>query len=245
MINKKLILSGIIALTMSGAALKVSAQVGINTDNPQVQGLHIVQKDKGTNQGHGFILDDGNQADGKVLTSDANGIGTWKLPALKMIEENPFDSKYSIDSIPFVKSRSYITGHSITLPAGKWKVDLEAVLSQATNKPWATPIPAGNWAWIYFQLTDNPAILALTSDIAVAKRYISMIYTALTPIASNNIVQYATTSGFWTVNNTSGVDKTYWVFVRMVLTLEDLPDSYLYRVFSTQRENKLVATPIL
>ncbi|MDR1653057.1 MAG: hypothetical protein LBS01_05310 [Prevotellaceae bacterium] len=73
--KKSILTLGIIAL-MSGAAL--SAQVGINTDNPTAT-LDIVQKDQ-TLKGKGFRLDDGNQGAGKILTSDSDGTGTWTPP---------------------------------------------------------------------------------------------------------------------------------------------------------------------
>jgi hypothetical protein len=74
--KRKVILTlGIIAL-MSGAAM--FAQVGVNTDTPKTT-LDIVQKDQ-TVKGKGFRLDDGNQGAGKILTSDADGAGTWMLP---------------------------------------------------------------------------------------------------------------------------------------------------------------------
>ena len=54
MTSKKLILAGIIALIMSGAALKVSAQVGINTDDPKAT-LDIVGKPSDATMADGFI----------------------------------------------------------------------------------------------------------------------------------------------------------------------------------------------
>ncbi|MCL1867413.1 MAG: hypothetical protein FWF72_00460 [Paludibacter sp.] len=246
MTHKQVILAGIFALTMSGAALKISAQVGINIDTPKTT-LDVVQEDQ-TTHGKGFRLDDGNQADGKVLTSDTDGIGTWQLFGLKMIEENPYDINYQTDSISFVKNVYCATGQSITLTAGKWKVDLVAVLSVSLSKSWAIPIPPGEWAWIYFQLTDNPntATLVRTSDVAEGKQLVSMLYTVIKPLSSvYNIYQFATTQGFWTVNNTISTDKTYWVFAQLQTVSTNLPNSYLYRILCIQWENKLVAIPIL
>jgi hypothetical protein len=55
------------------------AQVGVNTSTPSNKGLHIVQTDKTGGNGQAFRLEDGNEAAGKILTSDANGNGTWQL----------------------------------------------------------------------------------------------------------------------------------------------------------------------
>jgi hypothetical protein len=218
-------------------------QVGINTTAP-VAKLDI----KADVAGKGFKMVDGSQAAGKVLTTvDGSGAATWALPALKMIEENEYNPTYAIDSIPFVAGTARVTGHSITIPPGKWKVELNAVMSHQVAKPSATPIPQGDWAWIYWQLTDDPTAAAPvnTADVAANKQYVSMVYTGLKPTATRNIVQYAVSNGFWTVNNTSGADKTYYVFVRIGATNEDLPNSYLYNLLGTQYENKLVATPVL
>lgn len=47
--------------------------VGINTENPMAK-LHIVA----ASTEKGFQLQDGTQQDGRVLTSNANGVGTWQ-----------------------------------------------------------------------------------------------------------------------------------------------------------------------
>jgi hypothetical protein len=79
--NKKTFLAAaLIAATVVG----INAQVGINTDAPKTT-LDIVQPDQMV-KGQGFRLDDGNQVDGKVLTSDDDGIGTWKFAALKLFQ---------------------------------------------------------------------------------------------------------------------------------------------------------------
>lgn len=52
-----------------------NGNVGINVANPNAK-LHIV-----SSSGNGFQLADGSQGANKVLTSDANGVGTWQTPA--------------------------------------------------------------------------------------------------------------------------------------------------------------------
>ena len=56
-----------------GDSSSASSNVGIGTSSPSSK-LHIVT----TTASNGFQLQDGNQSSGKVLTSDANGKGTWK-----------------------------------------------------------------------------------------------------------------------------------------------------------------------
>ncbi len=66
-----------ITLIVNSTAI-AQGTVGINTETPKTT-LDIVQPDKATNAGHGFRLDDGNQALGRFLRSDADGIGTWQV----------------------------------------------------------------------------------------------------------------------------------------------------------------------
>ena len=118
----KVFLMGIIALTMCGITT-MTAQVGINTDDPQVQGLHIIQKDKAANPGHGFILDDGTQAAGEALTSDANGVGSWKPVAITMLTAVVKTQVDSILPIASPTSRWVVMPDTyIDFSAGKWLV---------------------------------------------------------------------------------------------------------------------------
>ncbi|MDR1652055.1 MAG: hypothetical protein LBS01_00110 [Prevotellaceae bacterium] len=75
--KKSILILGLAALMSSGQSL--FAQVGINTDAPKTT-LDIVQKDTATVKGRGFRLVDGNEAAGKVLTSNDDGEGTWTNP---------------------------------------------------------------------------------------------------------------------------------------------------------------------
>ncbi|MDR1652082.1 MAG: hypothetical protein LBS01_00250, partial [Prevotellaceae bacterium] len=70
--KKSILILGFLAL-MSGAVL--TAQVGINTDNP-TNTLHIVG-DTANVKGQAFRLVDGNEQDSAVLVGDENGAGTW------------------------------------------------------------------------------------------------------------------------------------------------------------------------
>ncbi|MDR1652452.1 MAG: hypothetical protein LBS01_02150 [Prevotellaceae bacterium] len=72
--KKSILILGFLALTSGGQFL--SAQVGINTENP-TNTLHIVG-DTATIHGQAFRLVDGNEGAGKFLASDANGVGTWQ-----------------------------------------------------------------------------------------------------------------------------------------------------------------------
>ena len=80
-VNKKVFLTGIIALTICGVT-SMTAQVGINTETPKTT-LDIVSDTavaSGGQHGQGFRLIDDNQNSGRVLTSNTDGVGTWEDP---------------------------------------------------------------------------------------------------------------------------------------------------------------------
>ncbi|MDP9957869.1 hypothetical protein J2X97_003541 [Epilithonimonas hungarica] len=83
--------------------------------------------------GTGFRLEDGSQGDTKVLMSDANGNGSWKIPAsIKPIVIGTFDNM-SISS-DGGGSRKY-TGMHITLTQGKWIINSGITVSMQTSTP--------------------------------------------------------------------------------------------------------------
>ncbi len=56
---------------------QANAKVGIGTNAPDTK-LHISTGGTDTAPIAGFKLEDGTQGEGKVLTSDTNGVGTWR-----------------------------------------------------------------------------------------------------------------------------------------------------------------------
>ena len=103
----------------------VNGNVGIGTINP-TQKLEIQTGGTVATPVTGFKLTDGNQGDVKVLTSDANGVGTWKpitVPSIKGSFVNVATGRAlpdkNVSGKPFVYS-----GASITLTPGTWAVNL-------------------------------------------------------------------------------------------------------------------------
>ncbi|MEN4758961.1 hypothetical protein ABEG63_01355 [Chryseobacterium sp. C39-AII1] len=62
------------------ATMRANGNMGVGTTNP-LQRLHIVSDGTSTTPVAAIRIEDGNQAAGKILTSDANGVGTWQSPA--------------------------------------------------------------------------------------------------------------------------------------------------------------------
>ncbi|MDR1653533.1 MAG: hypothetical protein LBS01_07815 [Prevotellaceae bacterium] len=119
--KKSILILGLTALTSGGQFL--SAQVGINTDTPKTT-LDIVQKDTANVKGQGFRLIDGNEGNRKVLTSDADGTGTWRNIAVNMITGVvPMALNRQIDLCTHLDDNLMaIPEVYIDLPQGQWLV---------------------------------------------------------------------------------------------------------------------------
>ncbi|MDR1652945.1 MAG: hypothetical protein LBS01_04735 [Prevotellaceae bacterium] len=97
--------------------MPLNAQVGVNTDNPQAT-LDVVQKDK-TVPGQAIRIDDGNQSAGRLLTSDANGVGTWVALPQTTLTPTLFNLiYYELKSGAF----DYIASFDTKIPVSNWVV---------------------------------------------------------------------------------------------------------------------------
>ncbi|MDR1652946.1 MAG: hypothetical protein LBS01_04740 [Prevotellaceae bacterium] len=95
----------------------LNAQVGINTENPQAT-LDVVQKDK-TVPGQAIRIDDGNQGAGKVLTSDADGVGSWQeLPKTQLSSTLLNVIRYKIEQV----NSDYVNNFDTKIPVSDWVV---------------------------------------------------------------------------------------------------------------------------
>jgi chitodextrinase len=117
--NKKTFLTA--ALFAATMMTGINAQVGINTDSPTTT-LDIIQTDKATNPGHGFRLDDGNQGGGKILTSDANGTGTWQLASAGALIQGTWSNVNANIPLSTDRNNPTYTGLKATFAPGKYLV---------------------------------------------------------------------------------------------------------------------------
>ena len=98
-----------------------SPNIGVGTYKPDAK-LHIE-----ANGPTAIKIVDTNQAAGKVLTSDANGVGTWKVPAIAMAQGHLGNPGRSIRS----NTANYLyTGSYIDVPANtKYLVTVSALMA--------------------------------------------------------------------------------------------------------------------
>ncbi|MBB6329140.1 hypothetical protein HNP24_000090 [Chryseobacterium sediminis] len=90
-----------------------TGRLGINTQNPNAK-LHIVAA---ANE-NGFQLQDGTEKDKRVLTSDADGVGTWQ--SLNMLDTNfvHMDGTQAFNSAPSAASGTPTVFDPTTTPTG-------------------------------------------------------------------------------------------------------------------------------
>ena len=104
-----------------------SPNIGVGTYKPDAK-LHIE-----ANGPTAIKIVDTNQAAGKVLTSDANGVGTWKVPAIAMAQGhlgNPGKP------IPYNTNNYLYTGSYIDVPANtKYLVTVSTLMSMRKQSP--------------------------------------------------------------------------------------------------------------
>lgn len=169
----------IISITYVG-----TAQIGINTSNPQ-ETLHVVGS---------FRVEDGSEANGKVLTGDSNGTGTWDDLSIKNVVA---DYGGGVD-IGATESTYLQTGTSITLPPGTWAVNISMLMVQ---DPVAIT-PRDTSVWLRTSFSDSP-----TSPVTISSDFVGSFH------ASGNYggsLTYGLLTGLLILENTSGADKTYY-----------------------------------
>ncbi len=169
----------------------VGGFVGIGTTNPSNK-LHIVYGSAA------FRLEDGTQAANRVLTSDANGVGTWQPVAIT----NIIGTLGAGVNIAFNETANYLqTGTYITLPPGRWAVNVTMLMRR--DAPSVDETPANSSFWLRSTLSDSNGINPTPSpDIIGSSNLVSGNY----PGSS----RYSNLFGTIFINNTSGSNKTYY-----------------------------------
>ncbi|MGG5211006.1 hypothetical protein ACQWU4_18960 [Chryseobacterium sp. MIQD13] len=153
----------------------------------------------------------GTQGAGKVLTSDSSGNTSWVNPALIAISGNLPSSTVSFSSYgpgnpPNI---SLYTGGTIVLPAGKWLVTFGSVASLGQNDRINT---SDAQLWCTGYLTDSSTISTATTD------YISA-YTGQRGSGGSigRGMNRTMVAGSIAINNTSGANKTYYLWANQEL----------------------------
>jgi hypothetical protein len=146
---------------------------------------------------------DGTQANGRVLTSDANGTASWtQLNSTQSVRTGSLGGGVNFDysemgSFPTGGTSKYTTVN-ITLPPGRWVVFANLLIN-------GTALPAGGGIFVRTYLAESATVSTGTTDIVPGTG----------GLISGNF-SYSNTftfvSGQIFVNNTSGANKTYYLW---------------------------------
>ncbi|NMH28931.1 hypothetical protein [Flavobacterium silvaticum] len=171
-----------------------NGNVGIGTNNP-TQKLDVSGK---------IRINDGTQAVGRVLSSDVNGVGTWVnntaiTPAQQGVFTGP-GASFGTGTPSGSQTASYYCNAYITLPPGKWMVFGTYLLNGSTI------LANGASVFIRSTLSDSPTINSSSPDI-VSGGLISGI------LSGPN--EFGIANGQTVVNNTSGANKTYYMWANL------------------------------
>lgn len=221
---------------MNDFTITSTGNVGIGTVSPSKK-LEIQTGGVPGSAIAGFKLIDGTQNDRYVLTSDSNGIASWKPVSIPTIQ-GIFPA--SGINIPFITQQAIWqqTGANIVLGAGKWKVDVILLLQHQ-----GVAIDVNTWMWLKSTFTDSStSVTPVYSDFTSSNILASQLFSgpAIPTESKNTILQ-----GTIVLNNTSGANKTYYLLVgdRFVGGTQT-PGASLKSVGGSWGENSIIAYPM-
>lgn len=177
-------------LSLIGNAIILNAQVGIGTPNP-TQKLHV----EGNTRLNGNVYDGANQpgAAGQVLSSNGTKVqwanNTATIPSVSAVFPKT-GSNLRWDETAY-------TGTTLTLPPGKWSVNVILLIDNN--------LAASNNAVGWFRTTFSDSATSSTSSTDILG----------SPLASGSLIGpsiYGLITGTIIISNTSGANKTYYLW---------------------------------
>ena len=194
--------------------LITSGNVGINNNTP-ANALSVV----GSVQ-----IQDGTQGSGRVLSSDSNGKASWVnntavTPAVM--------ANLTTDHVTIGVANIW-TGSSITLPPGKWSVQIAMLIPKVNDAS------ASLWVRSGFSLSNSSWDGSKIADV-VGSAFLASGYKAANT--------YGMVNGTIILNNTSGGNRTYYYWAG---SPEIIAGTYNMYDFGTANwlENQIVAYPM-
>ena len=194
------------AQQLNDFTVTAAGNVGIGKIAPSTK-LHITTGGTATTPNpSGFRLEDGNQNTNFVLTSDTNGVGTWKPVAVTRIVGT---LGAGID-VPFITAGEVYrkTGSYIDLPSGKWEVRVTMLM----------PVEGGtmtvyDWVWLKttFSTVNATTIVGsqISSDIEGPSLVSNLFFG---PKSVPDEPKFNMMIGSVIINNTSTASKRYYYY---------------------------------
>ena len=203
------------AQQLNDFTVTAAGNVGIGKIAPSTK-LHITTGGTATTPNpSGFRLEDGNQKTNFVLTSDTDGVGTWKPVAATRI---PGVIGAGID-VPFKTTGGVYrkTGSYIDLPTGKWEVRVTMLMPVGGVPSDAIPgggtMTANDWVWLKTTFsTLNQANIVdsdISSDIEGASLVSNLFFG---PKSVSGEPKFNMLIGSVIINNTSIASKRYYYY---------------------------------
>ncbi|MGC4129689.1 MAG: hypothetical protein QM564_09060 [Bergeyella sp.] len=236
--------------------------VGIGTISP-TQKFEIQTGGTSATPVTGFKLVDGNQNDKYVLTSDADGVGTWKPVGTSYIMGTHISNTLNI---PFVhQGYDYwlSTGSYVTLPPGVWKVDVTELLGGYTDN--ATYLTSDDWMWFRFSFSDEADAATvgyhpvgtsgdvLTDDFVTLNTAGTLVSGAPQYLSTNydgprvaSPTRYAVANGYFLIRNNTTANKTYYLMANPALTPSTGKSDFYFKNVGSSGwgENRIIASSI-
>ena len=192
-----------------------AGNVGIGKIAPSTK-LHITTGGTATTpNATGFRLEDGNQKTNFVLTSDTDGVGTWKPVAVTRI----VGTRGAGIDVPFKTTGEVYrnTGSYIDLPPGKWEVRVTMLMAvggvQSDGVPGGGTMTVNDWVWLKttFSTVDATTIVGsqISSDIQGASLVSNLIFG---PKSLSGDPKFNMLNGSVIINNTSTASKRYYYY---------------------------------
>ncbi|MBB6329142.1 hypothetical protein HNP24_000092 [Chryseobacterium sediminis] len=145
---------------------------------------------------------DGTEGDANILTSDANGVASWKPASLSRNYATLSATGVSVPS----NATDLYTGTFVDIPAGKWQVSVAMLMSKGSGG--LTFTAANESWWVRTSFSDSSTTLAISPDIISTSNKFSGL---LPPVSPYNIL-----NGAIIINNTSGATKRYYYYVQYI-----------------------------
>ena len=203
------------AQQLNDFTVTAAGNVGIGKIAPSTK-LHITTGGTATTPNpSGFRLEDGNQNTNLVLTSDTNGVGTWKPVAATRIVGT---LGAGID-VPFKTTGGVYrrTGSYIDLPSGKWEVRVTMLMPvggvPGDTNPGGGTMTANDWVWLKttFSTLNQATIVEsqISSDIEGASLVSNLFFG---PKSVSDQPKFNMLNGSVIINNTSTASKRYYYY---------------------------------
>lgn len=183
-----------VRMTISG-----TGNVGIGAPTP-TNLLHINSATAGA-----VRIVDGTQATGRVLTSNATGIGTWQPIGINNIV-GILNNTGTGTTINYLQGAYLQTNSSITLPPGRYALNVNMLLARFP----LVLTQDNSFFWVRSSFSDSAGINPTPSPDIVGSTLIS----GNLPGSS----YYAMLTGAIVINNVSGANKTYYYIAGNVVT---------------------------